>query len=161
MLAGTARDCAKRVDIARHGSNENVQAGETRRIDGKEKMTHLARRRDIVVDHFHKLVVERRALQSRGKHSRDPGEGARLLASSTTALGGRIHVNTGGRLLSRGHPIGATGAAQIVELADQLRGRSGPRQVTGARFALAENGGGFLATEAAAVAVHILEAPAR
>jgi acetyl-CoA acetyltransferase len=62
-------------------------------------------------------------------------------------------VNTSGGLLSRGHPLGATGCAQIVELATQLRGRANGRQVEAARTALALNGGGWLAgTYAVAVA---------
>jgi acetyl-CoA acetyltransferase len=87
----------------------------------------------------------------------EPGGGARLLASGATALGGRLPVNTSGGLLSKGHPIGATGAAQLVELTEQLRGTAGDRQVPGARIGLAENGGGFLGSDAAAAAVHILE----
>jgi acetyl-CoA acetyltransferase len=85
-----------------------------------------------------------------------PGDGPRLLASGDTALGGRLPVNTSGGLLSKGHPIGATGCAQLVELVDQLRGRAGDRQVDGARVALAENGGGFLGTDFAAVVVTVL-----
>ncbi|HEX3604919.1 MAG TPA: thiolase family protein [Candidatus Dormibacteraeota bacterium] len=84
------------------------------------------------------------------------GEGPQLLASGATALGGRLPVNPSGGLLSKGHPIGATGCGQLVELVDQLRGRCGPRQVEGARVALAENGGGFLGTDAAAMVVTIL-----
>jgi acetyl-CoA acetyltransferase len=87
----------------------------------------------------------------------EEGGGARLLASGATALGGRLPVNTSGGLLSKGHPIGATGAAQLVELTEQLRGTAGDRQVPGARIGLAENGGGFLGSDAAAAAVHILE----
>jgi acetyl-CoA acetyltransferase len=87
----------------------------------------------------------------------EPGGGASLLASGATALGGRLPVNTSGGLLSKGHPIGATGAAQLVELTEQLRGTAGDRQVPGARIGLAENGGGFLGSDAAAAAVHILE----
>jgi acetyl-CoA acetyltransferase len=84
------------------------------------------------------------------------GEGAALLRSGATELGGRVPVNVSGGLLSKGHPVGATGCAQIVELTEQLRGRAGERQVEGARVALAENAGGFLGTEPAAVAVHVL-----
>jgi len=65
-------------------------------------------------------------------------------------------VNPSGGLLAKGHPIGATGCGQIVELADQLRGRCGERQVEGARVALAENGGGFLGSDAAAMVVSIM-----
>lgn len=85
-----------------------------------------------------------------------PGEGPGLLASGATSLGGRVPVNTGGGLLSRGHPIGATGCAQLVELVDQLRGRSGDRQVPAARVALAENAGGYLDNDSAAIGITIL-----
>jgi acetyl-CoA acetyltransferase len=78
------------------------------------------------------------------------------LASGATTLGGRVPVNTSGGLLSKGHPIGATGCGQLVELVDQLRGRAGDRQVDGAGVALAQNGGGFLGVENAAMAVTIL-----
>jgi len=84
------------------------------------------------------------------------GEGPVLLASGATGLGGRIPVNTSGGLLSKGHPIGATGCAQLVELTDQLRGRCGQRQVDGAHLALAQNGGGFLGSDAAAMVVTVL-----
>jgi acetyl-CoA acetyltransferase len=73
-----------------------------------------------------------------------------------TALGGRIPVNASGGLLRKGHPVGATGAAQVVELAEQLWGRSGARQVPGARIGLAHNGGGMIGTDAAATVVSIL-----
>jgi acetyl-CoA acetyltransferase len=85
-----------------------------------------------------------------------PGEGPKLLASGETALGGRIPVNPSGGLLAKGHPIGATGCAQLVELTDQLRGRCGARQVEGASVALAENGGGFLGTDPAAMVITVL-----
>jgi acetyl-CoA acyltransferase len=81
------------------------------------------------------------------------GEGHHMLRRGETEIGGRIPVNTSGGLLSRGHPLGATGCAQVVELATQLRGRANGRQVDGARTAMAVNGGGWLAgTYAVAVA---------
>jgi acetyl-CoA acetyltransferase len=85
-----------------------------------------------------------------------PGEGYKLLSGGTTALGGRLPVNTSGGLLSKGHPIGATGCGQIAELADQLRGRCGGRQAGGARVALAQNAGGVLGEDNAAAVVTIL-----
>ncbi len=84
------------------------------------------------------------------------GEGGRLIDDGSTRLGGRLPVNTSGGLLRKGHPIGATGIAQIVELTEQLLGRSGPRQVKGARIGLAHNGGGSIGTDAAAQCVTIL-----
>jgi acetyl-CoA acetyltransferase len=84
------------------------------------------------------------------------GEGGRLIDSGYTELGGKVPVNTSGGLLSKGHPIGATGAAQICEIFWQLRGECGDRQAEGARVGLTENGGGMVRGEPAAVSVHIL-----
>jgi acetyl-CoA acyltransferase len=86
----------------------------------------------------------------------ESGAGPAHLASGATSLGGRQPVNVSGGLLSKGHPVGATGCAQIVELVEQVRGRCGDRQVDGARIALAENAGGFLNPDAAAAVVTIL-----
>ncbi|MDF8335369.1 thiolase family protein [Novosphingobium cyanobacteriorum] len=84
------------------------------------------------------------------------GEGGPMTESGATALGGKIPVNPSGGLLSKGHPVGATGIMQLHELATQLRGEAGARQVSGARWAIAENGGGFLGYEEAATTVTIL-----
>jgi len=86
------------------------------------------------------------------------GEGGRLVDEGVTKLGGRVPVNTSGGLLRKGHPVGATGIAQIVELTEQLQGRAGDRQVEGARVALAHNGGGNIGIDAAALCVTILAA---
>jgi acetyl-CoA acetyltransferase len=82
----------------------------------------------------------------------------RFVRDGVTALGGRLPVNPSGGLLGRGHAIGATGVAQLVELTRQLEGRCGPRQVPGARLALAENTGGWLGSDVAACCVHLLRA---
>lgn len=84
------------------------------------------------------------------------GEGGALAERGDTALGGRIPVNPSGGLTSRGHPVGATGVAQLVELTLQLRGDAGDRQVEGARVALAENHGGLLGNAPAAITVTVL-----
>lgn len=84
------------------------------------------------------------------------GEGGRFIEEGHSRLGGKVPVNTSGGLLRKGHPIGATGVSQIVELTDQLRGHAGKRQVEGARVALAENGGGYINGDAAAMVVSIL-----
>jgi acetyl-CoA acetyltransferase len=88
----------------------------------------------------------------------EPGTGGKLVESGETALGGRLPVNTGGGLLNRGHPLGATGVAQIVELSDQLRGRAGRRQIAGARTALAHINGGFHDGDFATSGITILAA---
>jgi acetyl-CoA acyltransferase len=84
------------------------------------------------------------------------GGGGEFVESGASRIGGRLPVNPSGGLESRGHPMGASGLAQIYELVQQLRGACGPRQVSGARIALAENGGGFYGGEEAAAAITIL-----
>ncbi len=71
------------------------------------------------------------------------GEGGRMVDEGRTSLGGDIPVNPSGGLLSKGHPLGATGVAQVVEIVWQLRGEAGKRQVKGAKIGLAHNGGGI------------------
>jgi acetyl-CoA acetyltransferase len=84
------------------------------------------------------------------------GDGGRMAERGDTAIGGRIPVNPSGGLESKGHPVGATGIGQVHELVTQLRGEAGPRQVEGARIALAENGGGLQGIEEAVACVTIL-----
>ena len=86
------------------------------------------------------------------------GEGGPFAEAGHTKLGGKIPVNVSGGLECKGHPIGASGIAQIVEIVWQLRGEAGKRQVQGAKVGMAENGGGALGTEEAALCIHILKA---
>jgi acetyl-CoA acetyltransferase len=85
-----------------------------------------------------------------------PGRGGWCAEQGETSLGGRIPVNVSGGLVSKGHPLGATGLGQIHEVVLQLRGDAGPRQVKGARIALAENSGGFYGVEDGLSAITIL-----
>ncbi len=85
------------------------------------------------------------------------GEAHQLLQSGATALGGRVPVNPSGGLLAKGHPLGATGVAQMVEAVWQLQGRAGERQIPNASLALTQcTGGGIAGVDHAASAVHIL-----
>lgn len=84
------------------------------------------------------------------------GEAGAFLDSGATAIGGRIAVNPSGGLLAKGHPIGATGAAQVVEVIRQLRGEAGARQVPGAKVGLAHaTGGGISGFDHGACSIHI------
>ena len=83
----------------------------------------------------------------------EKGKGGAFTESGMTRLGGKIPINTSGGLKSKGHPVGATGVAQIVELTSQLRGAAGKRQVQNARIGLAQNMGG----SGGSTLVHILE----
>lgn len=84
------------------------------------------------------------------------GRAIELLEQGVTALGGRLPVNVSGGLTCRGHPVGATGVAQIAEIAAQLRGRAGKSQVEGARIGVTQMAGGLLGRDSAVSAVHIL-----
>jgi acetyl-CoA acetyltransferase len=86
------------------------------------------------------------------------GDCVKLLEDGDTKLGGRIPVNPSGGLLRKGHPVGATGVAQIVELTEQLQGRAGKRQVEGARIAVSQNGGGTIRGDAAVIHMAVLKA---
>jgi acetyl-CoA acetyltransferase len=85
------------------------------------------------------------------------GEAVPLLRSGATRLGGRVPVNPSGGLLAKGHPLGATGVAQMVEILWQLQGRAGERQVADARVGLTQcTGGGIAGVDHAASSVHLL-----
>jgi acetyl-CoA acetyltransferase len=86
-----------------------------------------------------------------------PGEGGRYVDEGRFEIGGEVAVSPSGGLLARGHPLGATGVAQIAEIFWQLRGEAGDRQVPNARVGLAHTvGGGVTEIEAGATSVHIL-----
>ena len=82
-----------------------------------------------------------------------PGGAAELTRAGETTLGGRCPVNTSGGLKAKGHPVGATGVAQAIEIVEQSRGEAGARQVSGATLGLAQNMGG----SGASSVVHIFE----
>jgi acetyl-CoA acetyltransferase len=112
---------------------------------------------DIDVAEVHDATAFGELLQCEELGFCGEGQGGVLAESGDTALGGKLPINTSGGLECRGHPIGASGLAQIHELVTQLRGEAGPRQVEGARIAMSENGGGFIGLEEAAMCLHILE----
>jgi acetyl-CoA acetyltransferase len=89
------------------------------------------------------------------------GQAWKLAMDGQLRFDGQVPVNPSGGLIARGHPVGATGCAQLVELADQLRGRCGDRQVADARLAVAQNAGGAVTLEdpftGAVCAVTLLE----
>jgi acetyl-CoA acetyltransferase len=85
------------------------------------------------------------------------GKGGQFVEAGEVSLGGAVPINVSGGLVSKGHPVGATGLSMIYELSQQLRGGLGERQVAGARIALAENGGGTIGFDEAVCAVTILK----
>ena len=85
------------------------------------------------------------------------GKGGEFVGSGATMLDGKIPINTSGGLVSKGHPIGATGVSMVYEIIAQLRGEADNRQIKDARYGLIENGGGVISVEEFACGVTILE----
>lgn len=144
-----------------------VQTGRDRTEgDYKDHCTALAARRayelagvgpqDVSVAEVHDATAMGEIIQIENLGFCNFGDGGPVSERGETTLGGRIPVNPSGGLESKGHPVGATGIAQVYELVTQLRGEAGARQVAGARIALAENGGGLQGIEEAVACVTIL-----
>ncbi len=140
--------------------------GTDRDLDGEDIGERLAKQaydasgvspEDISLAELHDATSYGELHQTEAMGFCPPGEGGPYAESGATTLGGKQPVNTSGGLECRGHPIGASGLAQIYEIGEQLRGRAGKRQVEGARLGLAENGGGNIGVEEAAMCIHILE----
>ncbi len=118
------------------GLNCAVEAGKQ-----AYKMAHI-NPKDVDVAEVHDCftIAEIMAYENLGFCK--PGEGGKLIEESQTYIGGKIPVNIDGGLLSKGHPIGATGGSQIRTIVLQLQGRAGKTQVDGAEVGLVHNIGG-------------------
>jgi acetyl-CoA C-acetyltransferase/acetyl-CoA acyltransferase len=101
---------------------------------------------DVDVVELHDCFTIAEIVATEGLGLFEPGAGGLAAERGLTALGGQVPVNPSGGLKAKGHPIGATGAAQIAEVVTQLRGEAGPRQVEGARVGLTHTLGGNTAT---------------
>ncbi len=112
--------------------------------------------RDVNVVEVHDAFTIAEILHYEGLGLCKTGEGGRLIDEGVTELGGAVPVNPSGGLLSRGHPVGASGVAQVVEIVWQLRGEAGRRQVKNARVGLAQIMGGNKEGDTRACTVHIL-----
>ena len=109
-------------------------------------------RRDINLFEAHDAFTIMSALSLEAAGFAEPGQGVRLAQEGEIAIGGRVPISTMGGLKARGHPVGATGVYQIVELVQQLQGQAGANQVQNAQIGMAQNIGGSGAT----VITHIL-----
>jgi acetyl-CoA acetyltransferase len=114
---------------------------------------------DVDVAEVHDATAFGELLNAENLRLAPRGEGGIAAERGEFSLGGRLPINVSGGLESRGHPLAATGLAQVLELVTQLRGRAGARQVHGARYAILENGGGLYGVEDAAALVAILGPP--
>ncbi len=147
----------------------SVLSGGTYRAPDEPGLSHVAARRayakaglspadvDLIELHDATSFCEIYQLEMLGFAER--GQGGLMVESGATQLGGRLPVNLSGGLVSKGHPVGATGLSMIDELVLQLRGEAGPRQAGRAHIALAENGGGVIGFDEAVCSVILLEGP--
>lgn len=146
LVSGTNRQAD---DFANHiGRNAALDAYEAGALDPA----------DIDIAEVHDATAYSEVQQIENLGLCPIGEGGLFSQQGHTKLGGKVPVNPSGGLVSKGHPVGATGIMQLHELVTQLRGDAGARQVSNARIGVAENGGGFYETEEAATVVTILEA---
>lgn len=143
-----------------------MSSGRYRKFDAPSLTADAARRayamaavepQDIDLAEVHDATTYAEIFQAEMLGFCEPGAGGRLHESGETGLGGKIPMNTSGGLISKGHPIGATGISMLNELAEQLRGEAGARQVEDAHLGLAENGGGIMGFDEACCVVTILE----
>jgi acetyl-CoA C-acetyltransferase/acetyl-CoA acyltransferase len=132
MLLGDKKDLSRVMATERAAKAAYQQAGKTPA--------------DVHVVELHDCFTIAEIVATEGLGLFEPGTGGIAVERGWTSLGGRIPVNTSGGLKAKGHPIGATGAAQIAEVVTQLRGEAGPRQVDGARTGLTHTLGGNTAT---------------
>ena len=133
-----------------------------------EEMTHRAALKaynqagigpeDVDFAEVHDCFTIAEVLRVEGLGLCEPGGMVRMIRDGDIEIGGKKPINASGGLLGKGHPLGATGVAQIYELARQLRNEAGKRQISGARIGLAHCRGGIVTgTEGAACAVTILK----
>ena len=158
---GISRDRAieLRASVIQTGSNRAPE-------DYENHLTAIAARRayeiagigpqDVSVAEVHDATAVGELIQIENLGLFPFGEGGAASERGDTSIGGRVPVNPSGGLECKGHPIGATGLGQVYELVSQLRGECGPRQVEGARIAIAENGGGLIGIEEAVASILIL-----
>ncbi len=155
---GLKRACKIRASVLVQGSDRDLDGEDIGERAGKlaYKMAGLTPD-DIDFAELHDATAYGELHQTECMGFCPPGKGGAYAESGATTLGGDKPINVSGGLEGRGHPIGASGLAQIHELVVQLRGEAGKRQVKGARIGLAQNGGGSIGIEESAMGIHILE----
>jgi sterol carrier protein 2 len=145
---GLRADVAIRAQSLVTDTPASFTSGDLRTVVGYE-MTALAASRvyeqagidpaDIPVVELHDCFTTNELLSYEALGLTPPGTAEKFIRDGDNTYGGRVVTNPSGGLLSKGHPLGATGLAQCAELVWQLRGAAGPRQVDGARLALQHN----------------------
>lgn len=131
------------TDTIALGSRKDITSIESAALAAKKAYTMAGKKPgdiDLVEVHDCFTIAEICVTEALGLVER--GKGGEAVEEGVTALSGRIPVNASGGLKAKGHPVGATGVAQVVEIVKQLRGDAGPRQVKDARVGMTQNMGG-------------------
>ena len=161
------RELPMRVQERAIAVNASVLTGGKYRDLAEPGLSHVAAKRayakaglspsDIDIAEVHDATSFCEIYQAEMLGFCEVGQGGAYVASGATSLGGDLPINLSGGLVSKGHPVGATGLSMIYELVTQLRGEAGSRQSEGANIALAENGGGVIGFDEAACSITILQ----
>jgi acetyl-CoA acyltransferase len=146
-----------RASVLSTGSVDSLEEGVVRRTIEKGYEASGVRPEDLDVLEVHDTTAPIEFLYYEDLGLCKRGESGVYFDSGATLLSGTTPVNPSGGLTARGHPVGATGLAQVAELVWQLRGDAGRRQVNDPRIALSQNSGGWLDGDTAVCAVHVLE----
>lgn len=146
--------CVLRSGVTRDPDDFDRHIGRLTALDAYERAGIAPADVDVAEVHDAAAIAEIIQVENLGLARR--GEGGRLALSGATSLGGRTPVNPSGGLESKGHPLGATGLAQVFEIVAQLRGEALARQAPEARVGVAENGGGFWGVEEAVCVVSVM-----
>jgi acetyl-CoA C-acetyltransferase len=162
-------DVAKRLKKSYAKVIASAQASDTIALHSRESLTtlnavvHAAQKAykmaslkptDLNVIEVHDCFTIAEIVVSEDLGLFEKGKGGEAVTEGLTSVeSGKIPINTSGGLKAKGHPVGATGVAQIIELYEQLTGRAGSRQVKDARRGMAQNMGG----SGASCVIHILE----
>lgn len=161
------RDLPRRIQERAIAVSASVLTGGKYRDLAEPGLSHVAAKRayakaglqpsDIDIAEVHDATSFCEIYQAEMLGFCDIGQGGAYVASGATSLGGDLPINLSGGLVSKGHPVGATGLSMIYELVTQLRSEAGSRQAEGADVALAENGGGVMGFDEAACSITILQ----
>ena len=171
LMCSSFTDGAAAVVVAAGGTGPKVRASVARSGSGEleyhDRLAQTAAEAwkqasvdpsDIDVVELHDATSAEELYAAEALGFFEPGAAGPATAQGRTAPGGgAVCVNPSGGLVGRGHPLGATGLCQVVEVVEQLRGAGGDRQVDGARLAVTVNTGGIVSGDAAFVAIHVLE----
>jgi acetyl-CoA C-acetyltransferase/acetyl-CoA acyltransferase len=140
------------IGVGQGSSGSVCSQKDITRIPAREKSAQRAYKMaglkpsDIDICELHDCFTIAEIVASEGLGFFEPGDGYKGVLRGDTDMGGKIPINISGGIKAKGHPVGATGVAQVYEIVNQLRGLCGPRQVKGAKIGMTDTMGGSFAS---------------